>query len=91
MTDIAQASTPAPETAVASSGGGATVAAPLSGNIHAIKVAVGDQVAAGDVVMVLEAMKMETEVRASSGGTVAQVLVKEGDAVQVGSPLLSLS
>ncbi|MEL0585429.1 MAG: sodium-extruding oxaloacetate decarboxylase subunit alpha [Candidatus Thiodiazotropha sp. (ex. Lucinoma kazani)] len=91
VTDIAQASTPAPETAVASSGGGATVAAPLSGNIHAIKVAVGDQVAAGDVVMVLEAMKMETEVRASSGGTVAQVLVKEGDAVQVGSPLLSLS
>ncbi|MCU7931356.1 MAG: sodium-extruding oxaloacetate decarboxylase subunit alpha [Candidatus Thiodiazotropha sp. (ex Codakia rugifera)] len=90
VTDIAQASTPAPETAVASSGG-ATVAAPLSGNIHAIKVAVGDQVAAGDVVMVLEAMKMETEVRASSGGTVAQVLVKEGEAVQVGSPLLSLS
>ncbi|MCU7862781.1 MAG: sodium-extruding oxaloacetate decarboxylase subunit alpha [Candidatus Thiodiazotropha sp. (ex Lucinoma borealis)] len=91
VTDVAQASTPAAETAVASSGGGATVAAPLSGNIHAIKVAVGDQVAAGDVVMVLEAMKMETEVRASSGGTVAQVLVKEGDAVQVGSPLLSLS
>jgi oxaloacetate decarboxylase alpha subunit len=41
--------------------------------------------------MVLEAMKMETEVRASSAGTVAQVLVKEGDAVQVGTPLLSLS
>ncbi|MCU7815647.1 MAG: sodium-extruding oxaloacetate decarboxylase subunit alpha [Candidatus Thiodiazotropha sp. (ex Lucinoma kastoroae)] len=91
VTDVAQASTPAAETAVALSGGGATVAAPLSGNIHAIKVAVGEQVAAGDVVMVLEAMKMETEVRASSGGTVAQVLVKEGDAVQVGSPLLSLS
>ncbi|MCM8854707.1 MAG: sodium-extruding oxaloacetate decarboxylase subunit alpha [Candidatus Thiodiazotropha sp.] len=91
VTDVAQASTPAAETAVASSGGGATVAAPLSGNIHAIKVAVGDQVAAGDVVMVLEAMKMETEVRASSGGTIDQVLVKEGDAVQVGSPLLSLS
>ncbi|MCU7858484.1 MAG: sodium-extruding oxaloacetate decarboxylase subunit alpha [Candidatus Thiodiazotropha sp. (ex Lucinoma kastoroae)] len=91
VTDVAQASTPAAETAVALSGGGATVAAPLSGNIHAIKVAVGEQVAAGDVVMVLEAMKMETEVRASSGGTVAQVLVKDGDAVQVGSPLLSLS
>ncbi|MCU7891989.1 MAG: sodium-extruding oxaloacetate decarboxylase subunit alpha [Candidatus Thiodiazotropha sp. (ex Ustalcina ferruginea)] len=91
VTDVAQTSTPAAETAVASSGGGATVAAPLSGNIHAIKVAVGDLVPAGDVVMVLEAMKMETEVRASSGGTVAQVLVKEGETVQVGSPLLSFS
>ncbi|PVV05762.1 MAG: oxaloacetate decarboxylase subunit alpha [gamma proteobacterium symbiont of Ctena orbiculata] len=75
----------------ASSAGGQAINAPLSGNIHAIKVAVGDAVAAGDVVMVLEAMKMETEVRASSAGTVAQILVKEGDTVQVGSPLLSLS
>jgi oxaloacetate decarboxylase alpha subunit len=71
--------------------GGAEITAPLSGNIHAIKVSVGQQVAAGDVVMVLEAMKMETEVRANSAGTVSQVLVKEGEAVQVGTPLVSLS
>ncbi|MBV2092676.1 MAG: biotin/lipoyl-binding protein, partial [Candidatus Thiodiazotropha sp. (ex Ctena orbiculata)] len=71
--------------------GGTEIAAPLSGNIHAIKVSAGQQVAAGDVVMVLEAMKMETEVRANSAGTVSQILVKEGDAVQVGTPLLSLS
>jgi oxaloacetate decarboxylase alpha subunit len=70
---------------------GKTINAPLSGNIHTIKVALGDQVAAGDVVMVLEAMKMETEVRASSAGTVDRILVKEGETVQVGSPLLSLS
>ncbi|MES9811739.1 MAG: sodium-extruding oxaloacetate decarboxylase subunit alpha [Candidatus Thiodiazotropha sp.] len=71
--------------------GGDVINAPLSGNIHAIKVAAGDAIAAGDVVMVLEAMKMETEVRATSAGTVAQILVKEGETVQVGSPLLSLS
>ncbi|MEJ2464354.1 MAG: sodium-extruding oxaloacetate decarboxylase subunit alpha [Candidatus Thiodiazotropha sp.] len=71
--------------------GGESVNAPLSGNIHTIKVAVGQSVNPGDVVMILEAMKMETEVRASVGGTVAQILVKEGDTVQVGTPLLSLS
>ncbi|MCU7845778.1 MAG: sodium-extruding oxaloacetate decarboxylase subunit alpha [Candidatus Thiodiazotropha sp. (ex Monitilora ramsayi)] len=86
----APAATPAPAPAPAS-GGGANITAPLSGNIHSIKVAAGQSVNTGDVVMVLEAMKMETEVRASSSGTVAQILVKEGDAVQVGTPLLSLS
>ncbi|MEW8202075.1 MAG: sodium-extruding oxaloacetate decarboxylase subunit alpha [Candidatus Thiodiazotropha endolucinida] len=85
----AAAQSAAPVAAV--SPGGDVINAPLSGNIHAIKVAVGDAIAAGDVVMVLEAMKMETEVRATSAGTVAQILVKEGETVQVGSPLLSLS
>ena len=46
---------------------------------------------AGDVVMILEAMKMETEVRAPRDGAVADIHVKEGDAVQVGAPLLSLA
>ncbi|MEJ2609538.1 MAG: sodium-extruding oxaloacetate decarboxylase subunit alpha [Candidatus Thiodiazotropha sp.] len=72
-------------------GGATNVTAPLSGNIHTIKVSVGQQVASGEVVMVLEAMKMETEVRATSAGSVAQILVKEGETVQVGTPLLSLS
>ena len=87
---VAAAAPAAPAPAPAASGG-ENITAPLSGNIHAIKVAVGQSVNAGDVVMVLEAMKMETEVRASNGGTVAQILVKEGDSVQVGTPLLSLS
>ncbi|MCG7900107.1 MAG: sodium-extruding oxaloacetate decarboxylase subunit alpha [Candidatus Thiodiazotropha weberae] len=92
VTDVAPAApaAAAPNAAPAPVGG-TEIAAPLSGNIHAIKVSAGQQVAAGDVVMVLEAMKMETEVRANSAGTVSQVLVKEGDAVQVGTPLLSLS
>jgi oxaloacetate decarboxylase alpha subunit len=95
VSEVVQASAPAPAQsappAAAGGAGGQVIDAPLSGNIHAIKVAVGDSVAAGDVVMVLEAMKMETEVRASGAGTVAQIMVKEGDTVQVGSPLLSLS
>jgi oxaloacetate decarboxylase alpha subunit len=77
--------------AAAPTAGGESINAPLSGNIHAIKVSVGQSVNPGDVVMVLEAMKMETEVRATSAGTVAQILVKEGETVQVGTPLLSLS
>jgi oxaloacetate decarboxylase alpha subunit len=91
VTDVAPASAQAAAPAAAPAAGGETINAPLSGNIHSIKVSVGQSVKAGDVVMVLEAMKMETEVRASSGGTIAQILVKEGDTVQVGTPLLSLS
>jgi oxaloacetate decarboxylase alpha subunit len=45
----------------------------------------------GDVLIVLEAMKMETEVRAAKNGTVQDILVKEGDSVNVGSPLFSLA
>ncbi|MEW8313439.1 MAG: sodium-extruding oxaloacetate decarboxylase subunit alpha [Candidatus Thiodiazotropha endolucinida] len=95
VSEVIQTSTPAAAQSAAPvaavSPGGDVINAPLSGNIHAIKIAVGDAIAAGDVVMVLEAMKMETEVRATSAGTVAQILVKEGETVQVGSPLLSLS
>ncbi|NNJ92335.1 MAG: sodium-extruding oxaloacetate decarboxylase subunit alpha [Gammaproteobacteria bacterium] len=67
------------------------VPAPLAGNIFKINVTVGQQINQGDVIMVLEAMKMETEVRASEAGTVAAILVKEGDAVQVGEALLRLN
>ncbi len=68
-----------------------TIDAPLAGNIYKIKITKGQQVSSGDVVMVLEAMKMETDVRATSTGVVAEIMVKEGDAVQVGTPLVSLS
>ena len=71
--------------------GGSTVDAPLAGNIYKIHVARGQMIASGDVVMILEAMKMETEVRATASGLVKEIFVKEGDAVQVGTPLLSLS
>jgi len=67
------------------------LAAPLAGNIFHVNVIVGDQVEAGDVIVVLEAMKMETEVRAQRSGTVAEVMVKVGDKVAVGDPLISVA
>ncbi len=67
------------------------LAAPLAGNIFHVNVSVGDQVKAGDVIVVLEAMKMETEVRALRAGRVAAVMVKVGDKVAVGDPLISVA
>lgn len=69
---------------------GETVTAPLAGNIFQVNVSPGDSVAEGDVVIILEAMKMETEVRASAAGTVSEVKVKEGDSVSVGDTLIVL-
>jgi oxaloacetate decarboxylase alpha subunit len=81
-TPVAVSSAPAPA--------GVGVTAPLAGNIFKIVVQPGDVVASGDVVLILEAMKMETEIRAASGGTVSQVLVREGDAVDAGHTLITL-
>ncbi|NRA61033.1 MAG: sodium-extruding oxaloacetate decarboxylase subunit alpha [Psychrobium sp.] len=67
---------------------GEPLLAPLSGNIFKVLVQPGQQVVAGEVVIILEAMKMETEVRTVNGGTVVQVITKEGDAVTVGEQLL---
>ncbi|RTQ97111.1 sodium-extruding oxaloacetate decarboxylase subunit alpha [Halomonas nitroreducens] len=84
----AAAAPTAPAAPAASSG--ATIAAPLAGNIFKVNVSVGDAVAEGDVVIILEAMKMETEVRAASAGTVSAVNVSEGDSVAVGDALVVL-
>ncbi|ENJ7186089.1 sodium-extruding oxaloacetate decarboxylase subunit alpha [Vibrio fluvialis] len=67
------------------------VPAPLAGNIFKINVQTGSEVAEGDILIVLEAMKMETEIRAARGGVVQDLHVKEGDSVTVGAPLLSLA
>jgi oxaloacetate decarboxylase alpha subunit len=69
---------------------GCVIAAPLAGNIVRVSVRPGQAVSAGEVVLVLEAMKMETEVRAPSAGAVTEIRVKEGDAVSLGAPLLAL-
>ncbi|MBQ1784755.1 MAG: sodium-extruding oxaloacetate decarboxylase subunit alpha [Gammaproteobacteria bacterium] len=76
--------------AVAPSATAITVNAPLAGLICKMMVRTGDAVAAGDVVVVLEAMKMETEIRAARAGTVSELFVKDGDSVAVGEPLLAL-
>jgi oxaloacetate decarboxylase alpha subunit len=70
--------------------GGEALNAPLAGNIFKVLVGPGSQVNEGDVVIIMEAMKMETEVRAASSGTIASVSVKEGDAVATGDVLLTL-
>ncbi len=67
---------------------GKTVAAPLPGRVIEIKVKAGDEVKAGQEVMVLEAMKMENSITSDFTGRVAGVLVAEGDSVQSEAPLI---
>ncbi|MFO7788824.1 MAG: sodium-extruding oxaloacetate decarboxylase subunit alpha [Halospina sp.] len=76
--------------APAPAGGGEPVSAPLAGNIFKVHVSPGQQVNEGDVLIILEAMKMETEVKADRSGTVGSVTVKVGDSVAVGDELLTL-
>lgn len=87
---VAPATAPAAAPA-APAGAGEDVPAPLAGNIWKVQVAPGQAVQEGDVLVILEAMKMETEVRAARAGTVSTVEVNEGDAVQVGDTLLTLA
>lgn len=87
----AQSSVPAPASNTqASAGTSQSIDAPLAGNVFKILVKNGDSIAEGDVVMILEAMKMETEIRAAFTGTVTEVTVGEGDAVSSGQPLILL-
>jgi acetyl-CoA/propionyl-CoA carboxylase biotin carboxyl carrier protein len=62
----------------------------MQGTILSVDVAEGDEVAAGDVVCVLEAMKMENDVVTERGGTVTQVLIQEGDSVDMDDVLVVL-
>ncbi|MWV38221.1 acetyl-CoA carboxylase biotin carboxylase subunit [Natrialba sp. INN-245] len=71
-------------------GSGETVDAEMQGTILDIEVEEGDEVAAGDVLVVLEAMKMENDIVASTGGTVSQIAVAEGDSVDMGETLVVL-
>jgi len=71
--------------------GGDPVPAPLAGNIFKVLVKPGDVVAEGDTIVILEAMKMETEISAVKGGTVGAVNIKEGDSVTVGDILLTIA
>lgn len=77
--------TPAPAT------GGTPVTAPMAGNIWKVVATEGQTVAAGDVLFILEAMKMETEVKAAQAGTVRGICVKAGDAVAVGDTVMTLA
>ena len=71
--------------------GATEVTAPLAGNVFTVNVNVGQVVSEGDTVLVLEAMKMETDIRANGSGKVAEIKVESGDAVKVGDVLLTLN
>ena len=85
---VPAAPAPAPAPVVA---GGESVNAPMPGNIVKINVKAGDAVKAGDVLVVLEAMKMENEIMAPRDGSVAQVVTQKGAKVETGSPLVVLA
>lgn len=91
VSSVSQSSAAAPTPAPAASPSGETLKAPLAGNIFKVLVSEGQQVEAGDVVIIMEAMKMETEIRATSSGVIASIQTKEGDSVAVGTALLSLA
>lgn len=84
-----QAAAPVPASAAAPAGGTA-VKAPMPGNILDVKVNAGDTVSEGQVLMVLEAMKMENDIVAPKAGTVASVNVKKGDSVNRDDLLASI-
>lgn len=75
---------------VASSGGG-DVVSPMAGSVKKVCVQAGDTVTAGQEVIVMEAMKMESSLYSGAAGTVQAVNVKEGDSVQEGQNLISIS
>ena len=87
----AAAPAPVPAAAPAPSAGGQTVDAPMPGKILDIKVKAGDAVGYGQVVIVMEAMMMETEIVAPAAGTVASVNVNAGDTVDTGAVLVTLN
>lgn len=87
----ARTNTPAAPTTASIQGVAANaVVAPLAGSVFKILVAEGDTIEAGQVLLVLEAMKMETEITAPSAGVVGAINVKEGEAVQGGQSLIEI-
>ncbi len=79
--------TPAP---AATQAGNSEIVSPMPGSILDVLVKTGDAIEAGQIVVMLEAMKMEIEVRAEQSGTVSHVAVKKGDAVESGTLLVKL-
>ncbi len=93
---VAPAAAPAPVAAPAApaasgSAGSVTVTSPMPGKILAVKASVGAAVKKGEVIMVLEAMKMENDIVAPEDGTVASINVGNGDSVEAGAVLATLN
>ena len=79
-----------PAAPAAPAGAGSPVKAPLPGTISSVNVKVGDKVNVGDTVVVLEAMKMQTNIEAENSGTVTSILVNQGDSVMEGATLITI-
>jgi biotin carboxyl carrier protein len=88
--DAPQTATETPAAQPAAAGAGHAIKAPLPGTITDIRVELGQQVNAGDVVLVLEAMKMQNNIEAEATGKITSILVKPGDTVMEGSVLLTI-
>lgn len=86
----AAAQQPAAPAKPASPAGSETVSCPMPGTIVTVNVAAGQSVKKGDVLIVLEAMKMENEIMAPHDAKVAAVMVSKGESVETGTPLVSL-
>jgi biotin carboxyl carrier protein len=85
------AAAPAAPAAPVNLAAGETVTAPMPGNILRVDVAQGDTVKAGQILVILEAMKMENEIVAPKDGTVAQVVTSKGSVVDTGAPLVVIA
>ena len=86
----APAPAPAAAAAPAATGGAASITAPMPGTVLDVKVSEGQAVNAGDVVLILEAMKMENEISAPSAGTVDKIVAAKGSSVNSGDVLITL-
>ena len=84
------AAAPAAPAAPAGAAGSASVSAPMPGKVVAVKAAVGQAVKKGDVILVLEAMKMENDIVAPQDGTIASINASTGDSVESGALLATL-
>jgi methylmalonyl-CoA carboxyltransferase small subunit len=80
----------APTTASVQASSANAVVAPLAGSVFKVLVEEGQEITAGQVLVVLEAMKMETEITAPAAGKVSKILIAVGDPVQGGQPLVEL-
>ena len=84
------AAAPAAAPAPAGAASAAAITAPMPGNINAVKVTSGQTVKEGDVLIILEAMKMENEITAPKAGKIGQIYVQKGATVETGAPLVEV-
>ena len=87
---VPQAAAPAPAAAPAAAGSAGAVVSPMPGTILEVKVKEGDSVSVGQVVVILEAMKMETEIVSEVAGSVSAIRLKKGDAVDTDAVLVEV-